>query len=93
MRSIPARNMPPRPMSGTFVVPAGKGPEETKIWVNPREIVWLAANPKAKLFDCKSGQTIGITPDGWTSSPITKKGYLTFLKESTTSSVDYSIIN
>jgi len=90
LRTIP---QPARQLSGNFTIPAGKGPEETKVWISRNEIVWIAAEPKAKLFDCRSGQTIEIGPNGWTSPPTRKRGRLTFLKGPEASQVDYSIIN
>ena len=92
-KSLSMRSAPVRQMSGTFIVPAGKGPEETKIWINLKEIVWLAAEPETKLLDAKNGRVIKVYSNGWTSPPTKKRGHLIFMKGQVPINVKYKIIN
>ena len=85
----------PRQLSGTFTVPAGKGPWESKTaYVERSEFFWIASSSKIKILDCASGQTVQITSRGWMSQrPATKAGHLNFMRENEPVEINFKIIN
>ena len=81
------------PISGTFIVPAGNGPEETKAYVKRGERFWVASSSNIELLNCKNGQTVQITSNGWISPLVKKEGYLTFMKTKKKVEIHFKRIN
>jgi len=81
------------PISGTFTVPAGQGPWESKVYVKRGERFWVASSSNIELLNCKNGKTVRITSKGWISTLVKKEGYLTFMKTNKKVEIHFKMIN